>query len=315
MTPQRISLSRSLWRVPLAIFGVGATLGCAPAAIPDPEAGPEAPASERMEVDLSHHFTPFGAEGAFVLYDPAADWYLVHDAERSRRRFLPASTFKILNSLIALETGALADEHEIIPWDGVDRGDWWNGDQAMTRAFQRSSVWFYQEVARRVGEDRMREWVERVGYGNMDIGGGIERFWLDGDLRISAEEQIQLLRRLHGGALPFSDRSMEIVRRVMLLEEGDGYVLRGKTGWARHDGINCGWLVGWLEREGETHFFATQIESDAEGFPMQRAQREITRGALEELGGSRWGSRKTALTSLGRLNFDRPIFEVLLNER
>jgi beta-lactamase class D len=233
---------------------------------------------ERVEVDLSHHFRALGVEGAFVLHDLSNDRITIYNAERARQGFLPASTYKIPNSLIALETGVLRDEHEIIRWDGVDRGDWWNGDQAMTRAFQRSTVWFYQEVARRVGQDRMHEWVQRIGYGNAEIGGGIDRFWLEGNLRISAEEQVDLLRRLYTGELPFSERSQAIVKRVMRMEEGDGYVLRGKTGWARRHGLDhglhTGWLVGWVEREG-----ASQTD-----FPMRRAQQEITRGALRELG-------------------------------
>jgi beta-lactamase class D len=107
------------------------------------------------------------------------------------------------------------DENEVIPWDRADRGDWWNGDQAMTRAFRRSTVWFYQEVARRVGEERMREWVRRAEYGNTDIGAGIDRSWLEGDLRISTEEQVALLRRLYIGDLPFSERSQEITRGAL----------------------------------------------------------------------------------------------------
>jgi beta-lactamase class D len=250
----------------------------------NPASEPTAAASPATIVDLAHLFRSFGADGAFVLYDVAADRFTVHDPDHATRRFLPASTFKILNSLIALEVGAVADEHEIIPWDGVDRGDWWNGDQALTRAFQRSSVWVYEELARRIGEARMREWVYRVGYGNADIGGGLDRFWLEGDLRISAEEQVAFLRRLHAGTLPFSERSQSIVRDLLLFAEGDGYVMRGKTGWSRADGMQRGWLVGWVERGAETFFFATHIDSPDPDIPMQRAQREITRAALRELG-------------------------------
>jgi len=267
----------------LGVAGLGAA--CTATRADD---APRVAEPERVVVDLSHHFHALGAEGAFILHDLSANRVVVHDPERAREGFLPASTFKIVNSLIALETGVLRDEHEIIPWDGVDRGDWWNGDQAMTRAFQRSSVWFYQEVARRIGEERMREWVRRVGYGNADTGGGIDRFWLEGDLRISVEEQIDLLRRLYTGDLPFSERSREIVKRVMLMEEGDGYVLRGKTGWAREFGadgvVHTGWLVGWVERGGHTYLFATQIGSSEREFSMRRAQQEITQGALSELG-------------------------------
>jgi beta-lactamase class D len=265
-------------------------LGAGPACTPERMDASAAPGTlpQWVEVDLSHHFRALDAEGAFVLHDLSTGRIVVHNAARARQGFHPASTFKILNSLIALEVGALGDEHEVIPWDGMDRGDWWNGDQAMTRAFQRSTVWFYQEVARRVGEERMRFWVERAGYGNRDIGGGIDRFWLEGDLRISAEEQVELLRRLYAGDLPFSRRNQDIVKRVMLMEEGDGYVLRGKTGWARQFGpdyvVHTGWLVGWVEREGQPHLFAMQVGSSERDFPMRAAQQEITRGALRELG-------------------------------
>lgn len=277
----RISRSLQVGMFPLVI---GVIVGCAPGQVDARPANPNGLGAGRSEVDLSHHFRSFGAEGAFVLSDAAADRFVIHNLQRARSRFLPASTFKIPNSLIALETGVLRDEHEVIPWDRVDRGEWWNGDMDMAKAFQRSAVWFYQEVARRVGEDRMRDYLMRIGYGNAEIGGGIDQFWLTGDLRISPEEQIAFLRRLHRGDLPFSARNQAIVRKVMRMEEGEGYVLSGKTGWARQNGVHYGWLVGWVERRDTTYFFATQIESREKEFPMRRAQQEITRGALRELG-------------------------------
>lgn len=273
---------RTIPQLSLLVAG-SALAGCAAHAQAG-DAAPGGPAPQRIEVDLSSHFRALGADGAFVLYDAAGDRLLVYNPERARRGFLPASTFKILNSLISLETGVIADEREVIPWDGVDRGDWWNGDMDMSKAFQRSAVWFYQELARRIGERRMGEWVERAAYGNRDLRGGEDRFWLSGGLRISPEQQVEFLRRLHRGDLPFSERSQAIVRRIMWMEEGEGYLLRGKTGWAVSDGVGYGWLVGWVEKEGGPYFFATQIESAARDFPMRRAQQEITRGALRELG-------------------------------
>lgn len=270
-----------IWFVWVLVLAASA---CAPATSETGFAAQPGPATSPAEIDLSAHFEAFGAHGAFVLHDSAANRLTIHDAERARQRFLPASTFKILNSLIALETGVLTDEGQVLKWDGVDRG-WsaWNRDHSMATAFPVSAVWFYQEVARRVGEQRMRGWVRRAGYGNAEIGGGIDQFWLSGELRISPEEQVDFVKRLHRGELPFSARNQAIVRDVMLLEEKNGYVLRGKTGWARANGTNYGWLVGWVEKPGNTYYFATQIESDAESFPMRRVQQEITRGVLQEL--------------------------------
>lgn len=256
---------------------------CSPGESRVPELA-EATPPEATEVDLSHHFEAFGATGTFVLHDAATGRRTVHNPAASTERALPASTFKILNSLIALEEGVISDQHEIIPWDGVDRGEWWNGDQAMTRAFQRSSVWFYQELARRIGRERMDAWVQQVGYGSADTGGELDRFWLDGPLTISAMEQLDFLRRVHAGKLPFSSRNLDIVREIMLFEGGDGYVIRGKTGWTRHDGGHTAWLVGWVEQGSDVRFFVTRIAAPPGEFAAQDAQRAITRGALRELG-------------------------------
>lgn len=274
--------------VSLLTFG-----GCggAPEARPAPGAVASLEAAERTSVpreverpEYERFFAAEGVEGAFVLYDLGADTYVRHDPERAARRFIPASTFKIFNSLVALETGVLADENEIIRWDGVDRGwEMWNRDHSMRSAFPVSAVWFYQEVARRIGEERMREWIARAGYGNGDLGGGIDTFWLTGDLRISPEEQVIFLRRLYQDQLPFSPRSMRIVREVMYIEGNESYTLRGKTGWGRLDGANYGWLVGYVERGDNVYFFATSFEGRGD-LDVRRAQQTITRGILGELG-------------------------------
>lgn len=235
-------------------------------------------------LDLARHFEAVSAQGSFVLFDSAGGTYLRYNPERARQRFLPASTFKILNSLIALETGVVDDEHVVFPWDGSDRGrESWNRDHDLASAFADSAFWYYQEIARRIGEARMRRFVSLVGYGNRKIGGGIDRFWLDGELRISADEQVELLRRLEKSDLPFSERAMATVRRMMKIEEGEGYVLRGKTGWSVEGG-NHGWYVGWVERADGPRIFALELSSSEPDFPMYRVRQELLEGILTELG-------------------------------
>lgn len=238
--------------------------------------------------DLVRHFDAHSVDGTFVLYDLARDRWIRHNPERAGQRLLPASTFKIFHSLVALETGVVADERETIPWDGVDRGSrGWNQDQTLRTAFQRSAVWAYQKIARRIGEETMLRYLRAEGYGNGDVSGGIDAFWLTGGLRISADEQVEFLRRLYAGELGFSERSMRVVRELMILEQTPFYTLRGKTGWARPqgpDGPQIGWLVGWVEGGEATHFFALHLESRDPDFPMVEARREIACGILRELG-------------------------------
>lgn len=248
--------------------------------------GGEAIAGQRW-IDMpawKAHFERAGVRGTFLLHDARADSYFVFDRARAERPILPASTFKIPNSLIGLETGAVRDVDEVLKWDGVARMvPAWNRDTSMRDAFRNSTVWFYQEIARRVGHERMRSHVAAMRYGNADIGGGIDRFWLDGDLRISAQGQIEFLRALQLGALPFSPRSLALVKAIMVHEQGEGYVLRAKTGWAgfgdaRADQV--AWWVGWVERDGDPYFFAMNVDIEK---PEQGAARfAITKAILRE---------------------------------
>lgn len=201
-------------------------------------------------------------QGVFVLLDRESDRFITNDPGRARRPFLPASTFKIMNSLVALEESVVADEHKVIAWDGTDHGSpGWNRDHSLETAFKASAVWFYQEMARRIGDERMAHWVRLAGYGNTDTGGGIDRFWLDGALRITAEEQLLFLERLHRGELPFSPRTREIVLRVMIAEETPTHTLRAKTGWALRGAEGpTGWWVGWVERGGRSWYFALNCD-------------------------------------------------------
>ena len=130
--------------------------------------------------DLSKYFQ--NTEGAFVLYDLKNDRYLRYNERRARQRFNPFSTFKIPNSLIGLETGVIKDAEFVIPWDRQkypaqnNMMPEWNRDQTLRSAIKYSVLWYYRELAMRVGEKRMKEWVSKLDYGNQDTSGGIDRF-------------------------------------------------------------------------------------------------------------------------------------------
>ena len=215
--------------------------------------------------EWSKDFAERGVAGTALIFDESANRYLVFDRKRAETPFLPASTFKVFNAMVALETGAVKDEYDVVRWDGVERQfKDWNRDQSLASAMKFSAVWFYQEMARRAGAERMQSWIDKVGYGNRDIGGGIDHFWLTGALRISAAEQIAFLRQLAAGTLPFSARSQETVRRITIQESAPDFVLHGKTGLASHDDVarkfDFGWYVGWVERGGRRWFFALNMD-------------------------------------------------------
>lgn len=243
------------------------------------------PITTTSEVDdsLEQYFQ--GYDGGFVLFDLDRQSYLRYNPERCSRRFIPASTFKIMNSLISLETGVIEDENEVIPWDGQESVlETWNRDHTLQTAIKDSVVWFYQELARRVGKERMQRYVNEAGYGNEDISGEIDTFWLEGGLRISADEQVEFLKRLYQNDLPFSQRTMDIVKEILVLEKTDNFRFSGKTGSAQRAEIHVGWFVGYLETQDNTYFFALNIDSTGlDGIANGMKAQEITRNILKSM--------------------------------
>ncbi len=200
--------------------------------------------------DWGKYFEAEGVkDGCFLLRDNNHEAVYFYNKERSTQRFLPASTFKIFNSLVALETGVAPDEQLVIKWDSVVRSEpEWNKDMNMREAFKVSNVGYYQEIARRIGPAYMQHYLDTVNYGNRNIGDKIDQFWLNDSLQISADEQVGFLKRLYFAELPFSERTQRIVKSMMLQEETPKYKLYYKTGWGRPPAKQTLWIVGFIEK-------------------------------------------------------------------
>lgn len=215
--------------------------------------------------ELGKFFTERQVVGTFVLFDAGADTMFVWNKERAEKRFIPASTFKIANSLIGLEVGAVKDADEGPPYGGQPQ--WvkaWEKDMSLRDAIKISNVAIYRELARRIGLERMREGVRKLGYGNMEIGDVVDIFWLDGPLAISAAEQTRFLDRLTSGKLPVKPAVVKTVEEMILLEQTGGYELHAKTGWYADKGKqSIGWWVGWVKRDGKIFPFALNFDMNS----------------------------------------------------
>ena len=201
-----------------------------------------------------------GLVGTFVLKNLKTKQVFVYNQGRIDSMYTPASTFKIFNSLVSLQEGVI-DETTVIPWDSVERQiDGWNEDMWMTKAFPRSCVWFYQEIARRVGEERMQYWLDTIGYGNQTMGAAIDLFWLEGDLKVSAMQQIDLLEKLNAQELSFDKGIQSRVKELMIADSTAAYRIYAKTGWGMRIDKQIGWYVGIVETENGTWAFANNID-------------------------------------------------------
>jgi beta-lactamase class D len=213
-------------------------------------------------------FKAAGVNGTFVLYDVSADRYTVHNRSRADRRYVPASTFKVPNTLIGLTVGSVATVDQVLPYGGKpQRLEVWEKDMNLRDAIKVSNVPVYQELARRTGMKRMREQLAKLHYGNGAIGPAVDTFWLVGPLKISALEQVRFQAKLAQDALPFPKLAMAATREIMLTEKTETYSLYSKTGWSDSTKPGIGWWTGWAQKGDRMYAFALNIDivDDADG--------------------------------------------------
>jgi len=243
---------------------------------------------------LKKYFDEYHVTGTFGMYDNGHAKFTIYNLKRyADSAYLPASTFKIVNSLIGLQTGIISNEKMVIPWDGIVRSNPdWNKDLTMEQAFKVSAVPYYQEVARRIGKDTMEHWLRLLHYaaGTKDtaykIRTRIDSFWLDNSMKISGDEQLGIVKKLYFRELkPFFKTYQDIVKRAMTWEQNTSYTLAYKTGWGRTEtGHHLGWVVGWLEEDGHPYFFVLNIESDKPDFDMVTVRKKMLLDILKYKG-------------------------------
>lgn len=224
--------------------------------------------------DLAQLFAEARVQGTLLIERADGKVRYVHNAERARRPLPVASTFKIFNSLIALEERVVSGPEALFKWDGTTHSiDDWNRDQTLRSAYRVSCVWCYQELARRIGPERYLLHLRRAGYGRLDEPFNLTRFWLNGELKLSAQEQVAFLRRLIDRSLPYRGTSYDSLREIMLVDPGPqiAYPIRAKTGWSTLATPGVGWYVGYIETDRGVWIFALNIDIRSEADLPRRA--------------------------------------------
>lgn len=253
----------------------------------------ESPVREpiRIRADFEKFFKSCHVKGCVLLFDRQRNEWITNDSTEAQRDALPASTFKIINLLIALETGVIKSEKDVVNWPGQTdttrygyRPDIYH-DMTVEEAFRESAGWVFVELAKKIGRGKYQHYLQACGYGNGNLSEPDADFWNFGAFRISPLNQVNFLRALYEEQLPFQKNHLRTLKNVMLTEEGTGYVIRAKTGWTRADNQNTGWWVGYVEGKKGVYFFATKLlqprTQNRDDFAACR--KEITKAALREL--------------------------------
>jgi beta-lactamase class D len=245
-----------------------------------------------VNVDLSEFFIEYHVKGSFILFDKKKNQFKRYDSERCSERFIPASTFKIPNSIIAVEEHIVENANSLLKWDSIESGNQlWDKDLTLKEAFRVSCVPCYIRIANKVGDINYKKYLEKFDYGNKSTTVETDdsnlkiAFWLIGELKISQEEQISFLRKLYDYKLPASTHSIDVTKEILIDEKKDNYILSGKLGRGKisKDGKEIGWYVGYVEKGDNVYFFATNFESTNPSDNFGSARKDITLKVLRKL--------------------------------
>ena len=236
------------------------------------------------------YFDSAKVSGTFGLFDNEQSHFTIYNLPRFRdSAYPPAATFHILLSLVGIQTGIVKDDSAVIHWDPerlplVIKPEC-DDDLTLQSAFQNSCGIAFRELARRIGKDTLRKWVDSLGYGNKNTSGPVDSFWSDNRLTITADEELGLVKKLYYSQLPFFQRTQQILCRMMLRESNANYRLGYVTGGGnKEDGHSIGWVAGWIEENKHDYFFVLNLESAGSYDDLAATGTQILRKILQQMG-------------------------------
>lgn len=206
----------------------------------------------QTNTSLQKLFSKYGVKGTLIINMQGK--LISNDTKRAKVRYMPASTFKIYNALVGLDLGIVRDSDEVFyHYSGEPVSiESWKSNASLKSGMKISQVPAFQELARKIGRERMQEYLHKLHYGNESIGKDIDYFWLDDSLQISALEQLEFITRLSILSLPVSKKAQQEVIKTIKLEDTKEYTLYGKTGLSKWDNSGVSWFVGFVEVTSST---------------------------------------------------------------
>lgn len=232
-------------------------------------------------INFSEYFEKY--DGCFVLYNTKNNIWDIYNIKNATSRKSPDSTYKIYDALFGLEEGIITPEYSDMKWNGeIYQYDMWNKDQNLSSAMSSSVNWYFQELDRHLGTFKLNNYINKIGYGNKNISGGLSSYWLESSLKISPVEQVELLTKLYNNEFGFKPENINAVKSSICISSSDNCSIYGKTGTGQINQKNInGWFIGYVETLDNTYFFATNIQAKNEATGSKAV--EITKSILSDM--------------------------------
>ena len=234
-------------------------------------------------IDIKSIFSKIPVEGSIVISNIDGTKKYVYNEDRAEERFTVASTFKIINTLIALEENVVSGKLSSFVWNGRQHEvRSWNRDQTLESAFKVSCVWCFQTIAKAIGAEKYTRYLKRVNYGDLPKLFKVDEFWLDGSLKLNSYEQTEFLKKVYKEDPAFSSSAYKTLKEIMLVERSSAYSIYAKTGWSPYGNSPVGWYVGYVETGEEIWFFTTNLKIS--NMSNLNLRKEVTYKVLKSIG-------------------------------
>lgn len=233
-----------------------------------------------IDDEVGDVFKSKNVEGTFGMFDNSRGKFTIYNLDRFKEPYSPGETFHIFNSLVGMHTGRISDEKSLID---AQVGAEIHQKISLSDAFKQSSNEHFKVLARAIGKDTMKIWVDTVKYGNMKIGNAVDSFWLNNSIQISADEQLGFIKRLFFKQLPFRSSVQEAVKKLMVVENNAQFQLAYQMGTSKNKGKIIGWVTGWIEENRHVYPFVLNFSTDA-GVDVTKIGKELTNDILVNVG-------------------------------
>ncbi|MEO8962649.1 MAG: penicillin-binding transpeptidase domain-containing protein [Ginsengibacter sp.] len=235
----------------------------------------------KINNDLKKYFDSAHVEGSFAFLNNQMGDITIYNMQLDTQRISPASSFKILLTLVGVQTGKIINENSIPVT--TDSGK--TKEMTLNEIFNSPNVNYFQSVARQIGKDTLKLWIDSLGYGNKHVDGAVDSFWLNNELKISPDEQLGLVTKLYFDQLPFQKYAQQMTRNAMLREDNTLYHLSYATGTGSDENDKpIGWVAGWIEENRHVYFFITFVRSPDKNTNIDMTGINITKKILTEMG-------------------------------
>lgn len=237
------------------------------------------PNNAKIDNSLKKYFDSAQVQGSFAFLNNQIGDIHVYNMKIDTLRVSPGGTFKIAETLIGVETARLTDGSTVLK----NTGDSSTRGITLKEAFDQNNLAFFQDLAKKIGPDTMQIWMDSLKYGNMKTQ-PFDSFWINGQLKISPDEQLGLMYKIYFDQLHFQKYAQDIVRQLMLKEDNTLYKLSYTTSEAMDGNQPLAWICGWIEENRHVYFFVSVIKSEQQKEDLQKVVLRITKNILSAKG-------------------------------